>query len=750
MKNKLGKIIFKIASVFLIIMLLLLIINISTNKIVEISMQTEEKVRAIEEQQTAINKKITDLKEGEYIKYDTGVTTVGDNGVITCVVLYDSTSLYGIQIISIDTVGKEIKIGDKNNFNKAVEEHNNAITKLNNEANKYLNTKYSTSARCVGSVPNNPNSETNTYYKGKEIWAKPIGGILKDKDNNYFEDSRQMSKLGIKFIGKPYWLASRGSEATENLEKCIIKMIEYKEGFYSFSTAVCGIWAPSSTHGNIKYSGQANYGLRPCFTLKNDILITGGDGKSEETAYIINNFDINEKKEITVEKIWNDNNNIAGKRPESIILKVMENGTEVLKKEVTSEENWSHTFELPKYNSDGTEKVYTIDEEAKNINDLYFYTKTINGNVITNTFKVPTENVEITVNKQWVDTEQQKVHRPDNITIQILNGQTVVQEKTISNNQEETTFTLPKYDENGNEIIYTISEIQNSKYYISTINQETKVITNSFKTPDEQANIIVKKIWNDDNNIIGIRPEQIELTLVANGVETQRKVIVNEQNNWSSTLTDLNKYEENGNEIVYTVTEKEVPSHYTKEENGLTVTNTIDYESMMKNVILKKYEEGTTIGLEGAIIEISNELGNSIKVTTDENGEALFRVVPGKYQYKEIKAPNGYILNSEKYNFILLKDGTIIFEENTNGIIYNKKDNQPDKPDIPDNPNTPDKPVKPDTPDKNVGVSDNDTTKTDGKLPQTGETLNFAIIIISLIIICIYNFIKIKNIKEIK
>ena len=584
MENKVGRIIFKIVSIFLIVMILILIINISNNKIIEIGIQTGEKVEAIDEQQTAINKKITDLKEGEYIKYDTGVTTVGDNGVITCVVLYDSTSPYGVQIISEKTVGQRIGIGDKDNFNNAVKEHNNAIAKLNNEAAKYLNRKYATNARSVGSVPNNPNSETRTYYKTKATWAKAINGILKDKDNNYLEDDNKMTKLGIKYVGENYWLASREIIVGDNLEGGIIRYVLNGAGSVNWYT--CGIYSPETIYGNTKFNFYHNLYLRPCFTLKNDIIITGGDGKTEETAYTISDFDFNEKREITI-----------------------------------------------------------------------------------------------------------------------------------------------------------------------------------------------GKIWNDDNNITGVRPNQVELTLVANGEETQTKLIVSEENNWSTTLTDLNKYDENGNEIIYTVIEKEVPEHYIKTENGLTVTNTIDYESMMIDVILKKYEEGTTIGVQGAVIEINNEIGDSIKVTTDEKGEASFRVVSGKYKYKEIVAPNGYILNNKIYNFTVSKDGIVIYEDDTNGIIYNKKENQPDTPNNPDNPDNPNNPNNPDNPDNpndpdnpdnpnnpdnpdtpntpntpNIDgkIQGNDTTKTEGKLPQTGETLNFAIIISSLIIICIYNLIKIKNYKEIK
>ena len=54
-------------------------------------------------------KPVSDLKAGEYIKYNTGVTSVGENGVVTCRVLYDATSEYGVQIISDKKVMKHPK-----------------------------------------------------------------------------------------------------------------------------------------------------------------------------------------------------------------------------------------------------------------------------------------------------------------------------------------------------------------------------------------------------------------------------------------------------------------------------------------------------------------------------------------------------------------------------------------------------------------------------------------------------------------
>ena len=77
------------------------------------------------------------LKVGEYIKYDTGVNSVGENGVIICRVLYDVNSEYGLQIIS-DKKVEDLTLGG-NDWATASESYNNAITTLNTETEKYLN-----------------------------------------------------------------------------------------------------------------------------------------------------------------------------------------------------------------------------------------------------------------------------------------------------------------------------------------------------------------------------------------------------------------------------------------------------------------------------------------------------------------------------------------------------------------------------------------------------------------------------------
>ena len=63
-------------------------------------------------------------------------------------------------------------------------------------------------------------------------------------------------------------------------------------------------------------------------------------------------------------KNWKDNDNKEGTRPDSIVVKLLEDGKEVKKITVTEKDEWKFSFtNLPKY-KDGKEIKYTIEEEA--------------------------------------------------------------------------------------------------------------------------------------------------------------------------------------------------------------------------------------------------------------------------------------------------------------------------------------------------------------------------------------------------
>lgn len=77
--------------------------------------------------------------------------------------------------------------------------------------------------------------------------------------------------------------------------------------------------------------------------------------------------------------------------------------------------------------------------------------------------------------------------------------------------------------------------------------------------------------------------------------------------------------------------------------------------------------------LKGAVYEIYDENGKSVgKITTDNRGQGKISLDYGKYTIKEIKAPEGYHLSNQVYEFEITKDNSDINLEVKDKVITGK------------------------------------------------------------------------------
>lgn len=109
-------------------------------------------------------------------------------------------------------------------------------------------------------------------------------------------------------------------------------------------------------------------------------------------ALFINNYDNtgdegDPDKRVTVSglKSWNHGTNPEAERPDFVTLHILANGRKSLSFTVDASTHWTYSFNLPKYDKNGNEIVYTVDES-----DVEGYSKTINGFDITNTHRTYT------------------------------------------------------------------------------------------------------------------------------------------------------------------------------------------------------------------------------------------------------------------------------------------------------------------------------------------------------------------------
>jgi predicted metal-binding protein len=292
--------------------------------------------------------------------------------------------------------------------------------------------------------------------------------------------------------------------------------------------------------------------------------ITGQIGNT----FVIKNSYTPETISISGVKTWDDEDNQDGKRPESVTINLLANGTKVASKVVSAADKWSYTFDNVAKYENGKEINYSITEDA-----VENYSTTYEGYNVTNSYTPG--KVSVTVSKSWDDEDDQDAIRPDNVFVELYANGKAVEHQTLTlnaDNQWTASFTnLPEYD-GGRTITYTVKEVSVDGYTpsISGNAKEGYVITNTH-TPDATVEVSGTKTWDDANDQDGKRPESITINLFANGTKVDSKVVT-AADNWSYTFDHLAK-NENGKEIMYSITEDAIED-YSTSYHGYDVTNT--------------------------------------------------------------------------------------------------------------------------------------------------------------------------------
>jgi hypothetical protein len=301
--------------------------------------------------------------------------------------------------------------------------------------------------------------------------------------------------------------------------------------------------------------------------VKIDGYTTGISGSAENGFTITDT--ISGTVSIPVTKVW------KGEPASKVEVTLYADGKEVETKTLSEDNDWQYTFtDLEKY-KDGEEINYTVEEKEV---EGYTSAKTgdiENGIIFTNT---RTGKTAVEGKKVWDDKDNQDGKRPEEIAVNLLANGEVVQSATVSEklNWQFSFEDLDKYDEEGQEITYTVEEEAVEGYKTS---YDGTTITNSY-TP-ETTSVTVKKEWNDSNDKAKKRPDSVKVALFADGKQVDEATL-SKKNKWTYTFSDLDK-KKDGKDIVYTVKELEVANKYTSEvtgdaEKGFTITNTYKEE----------------------------------------------------------------------------------------------------------------------------------------------------------------------------
>ena len=329
---------------------------------------------------------------------------------------------------------------------------------------------------------------------------------------------------------------------------------------------------------------------------------------AQNTAYVSNQ---RVTKQIQVIKNWKDDDNRDGLRPKSVTMEILANGKKTgMTAELNAGNEWKYTFTAPVTDVNGEAIVYTCDETTLKPGDGYTpkYGSAENGNIVVTNVHDPAKK-SISVEKVWIDGNNQKQIRPDQISVQLMANNAACREPVILNEANDWRYTWKDlYEfENGKKINYSVKESAVSGYTTSVTektdssgdaaegdsaqtgdksNDQTFLITNTIT--QEEVSISGTKTWVAPELGEGETRPDVTIELMRNNEQTGKTVTLKDGEK-DYEFTGLDKYDENGYPYAYSVNEHQVegysPSyHVDNNDSGIVnITNTINQEYISVN-----------------------------------------------------------------------------------------------------------------------------------------------------------------------
>ena len=361
---------------------------------------------------------------------------------------------------------------------------------------------------------------------------------------------------------------------------------------------------------------------------------TTDPGEERDTNTVTDTAEVEQEYKVIkeVEKVWDDNNDVKGNRPESVTVQLTANGNtnyngEALEKVVLSNSNnWSYTFtDLPKYDGLGKEIEYSVVETETNAGDLEYYdtpviiaeTDTI---VVTNKYRLMNTDIQSSINKtgtEKITSTKEKVTYNINYKVAITDyiGEAVIKVvDTLPYAIDEASSNLNggTYDEatktiTWEERIEHINTYTDGTYEVEISKEVTLVYENIDATQREMTNQVRGTI-------------DLYETEQTNTVEDTHDTAIEIPGNVIIKYVDRETGEEitEGYEIeglvgeTYTTEQKEIPAYTYIGNSGNTEGNIIE-----GTIKVTYYYEREAAG--GVHVIYVDEEGN--KIAEDENYE---------------------------------------------------------------------------------------------------------------------------------
>lgn len=396
---------------------------------------------------------------------------------------------------------------------------------------------------------------------------------------------------------------------------------------------------------------------------------TANIANTDKYTFQITNTHEPEKLTKTVAKVWDDNNNQDGLRPNTLRIALTGTDGTYIEKSLSTANNWTEIFDgLYKYFKEGTPIQYTIDEEM-----VGGYEKEISekDNLITITNTHAPEKLDLIVNVVWNDANNQDGYRPDAATIHMSGTDGTQDTKDFTKDSSWSSIVFKDLDhyKDGNEIKYTVAEDEIPQYTTSiAVNGNVVTVTNTHIPEITLRNISV--VWEDNNDQDGLRPDTVSVKLKGNDKFIDSSEL-NEDVKWKHSFTKL-PVRENGNEITYTAEENEIPGYTTsieKTDTGYVFTNTHIPETVTVTVDKVWKDAENQDGLRPDAIQIrliSNDIEKDAYLDAESDWHLDFEGLPkyrdhgilNEYSVQEVDV-DGYtstVTTEDGYTFTIEND----------------------------------------------------------------------------------------------
>ncbi|MFC0265455.1 Cna B-type domain-containing protein [Alloscardovia macacae] len=324
---------------------------------------------------------------------------------------------------------------------------------------------------------------------------------------------------------------------------------------------------------------------------------------SAADSFVITNTELTS---VHVTKRW------LGAPAERVTVELLANGAVTQKRDITSAENWTTTFEnLPTTDAEGKAVAYSVRETL-----LDGYASTVSGSAAEGFVLTNTELTSVRVTKRWIGQPATSV------TVELLAGQRVVESTTLTAETGwETTFeNLPTTDTDGTAIAYTVRETPIPGYASVTSGSAAEgfVLTNT-----ALRDITVTKRW------VGVPAEGVMVDLLADGVVVQSRELT-AAGGWMAIFSNL-PVSTGDHDILYTVRERPVEG-YSTVVDGFLITNT----ELMSVKVTKRWigEPADAVTVE---LLAGDRVVQSRTLTAETGWETVFENLPvGEYTVREV------------------------------------------------------------------------------------------------------------------